>query len=89
MKFKISKSYIILISVLTLIAIVLSVSGCANGQTSSDISGATVSEAAASEATTALASGASKTHLAEKDITVNETLNNAESGGHAGEIRRL
>ncbi len=83
MKFKISKSYIILISVLTLIAIVLSVSGCANGQTSSDISGATVSEAAASEATTALASGASKTHLAEKDITVNETLNNAENGGHA------
>ena len=82
MKFKISKAYLVLISLLTVAAMILSISGCGNGQTSSDSSGATVSEAAQSE-TTAQATEAAKKHILESDITVNETINNTENGGHA------
>ena len=83
MKFKISKSYIILISVLTAIAMILSVSGCGYQGSSSDTSSAAVSEASPDEATGAAASAASKTRISESDITVNETKNNSSNGEHA------
>ena len=84
MKFKLSKSYIILISVLTAIAVILSVSGCGSQESSStDSSSSTVSEASPDEAIGEITSAASKTHLSESDITVNETINNSENGGHA------
>ena len=83
MKFKISKAYIILISVLTAIAMILSVSGCGYQGSSSDTSSATVSEASPDEATGAAASAASKTRISESDITVNETKNNSSNGEHA------
>ncbi len=87
MKFKIHKSYLILISLLTAVATGIAVSGCGN-QAASFVSSA-VSQATESEATTAQSTTAQLTttsgakRLSEGDITVSETVSNAEDGGHA------
>ena len=83
MKFKVTKSYIILISLLTAIATGMTISGCGSqGQTSAT---SAASEATQSEATTAASTTAPATtkRLLESDVTVNETVSNTEDGGHA------
>ena len=90
MKFKISKTYIILISLLTAVAVTLSISGCGNSQSPTDptteaATTAAIETTSAEEGTTApetTAAPASK-RLSESDITVNETIDNSEDGGHA------
>ena len=87
MKFKISKTYIVLISLLASAAVAMSVCGCVAQQQSS--APATADSAASSE-TSAVESTAGQTttvsaakHLSESDVTVNETIDNSEDGGHA------
>ena len=87
MKFKLQKTYIISISLLAATAAAISISGCGSQEQSSAVSSvtsSTVSEAAAVESTTVQATTASSTkRLTEGDITVNETIDNSEDGGHA------
>lgn len=91
MKFKLKKSYLILISLLTTAAITVSLSSCGGQRPSSDSSSgassataATASEAVAAENTTTPAATVSAVkHLSESDITINETVTNSEDGGHA------
>lgn len=84
MKFKISKAYIIFISLLTAVATTMSLNGCGSQQLSSAVSLETASEALSAESTTAQATTVSKAnHLSESDITTNETISNSEDGGHA------
>ena len=86
MKFKIHRSYLILISLLTAVATGIAVSGCGNqaaSSVSSAVSQATESEATAAQSTTAQPSTSGAKRLSESDITVNETISNTEDGGHA------
>ena len=87
MKFKLQKTYIIFISLLAAAAAAISISGCGSQEqssASSSVTSSTVSEAATVENTTAQATTASsKKRLTEGDITVNETIENSEDGGHA------
>ena len=87
MKFKIHRSYLILISLLTAVATGIAVSGCGNqaaSSVSSAVSQATESEATTAQSTTAQPStAAGAKRLSESDITVSETVSNAEDGGHA------
>lgn len=86
MKAKISKTYIIFISLLTAVAAAVSISGCGN-QLSSVTESTTQSEntqAATEAGTTQVASTAAQTkRLAESDITIKETISNSEDGAHA------
>ena len=86
MKAKISKSYMILISLLTAVAAAVSISGCGN-QFSSVAETTTQSgttQAATSAETTQAASTAAQTkRLAESDITIKDTISNSEDGAHA------
>ena len=86
MKAKISKTYIIFISLLTAVAEAVSISGCGN-QLSSVTESTTQSEntqAATEAGTTQAASTAAQTkRLAESDITIKETISNSEDGAHA------
>ena len=86
MKFKIHKSYLILISLLTAVATGIAVSGCGNqaaSSVSSAVSQATESEAATVQTTTAQPTTSGAKRLSESDITVSETISNTEDGGHA------
>ena len=86
MKAKISKSYMILISLLTAVAAAVSISGCGN-QFSSVAETTTQSgttQAATSAETTQAASTAAQTkRLAESDITIKDTISNSDDGAHA------
>ncbi len=87
MKSKARKYYIIIISLLAASATAISLSGCGSQEqssvilsvASSSVSESTVDESAETQATTA----SNKNHLTESDITVNETIENSEDGGHA------
>ena len=88
MKAKVSKTYLIIISILTSAAAAISISGC--GEQLSSVTGTT--EAAATEAaqtstaaqTTQAVSEAAKTkRLSEGDVTVNETVSESGDGVHA------
>lgn len=86
MKFRIRKSYIIFISLLTAVATGITVSGCgdqAASSVSSAVSQATQSEASATQSTTEQPTTTGGKRLSESDITVSETISNAEDGGHA------
>ena len=86
MKFRIRKSYIIFISLLTAVATGITVSGCGDqavSSVSSAVSQATQSEASATQSTTAQPTTNGGKRLSESDITVSETISNAEDGGHA------
>ncbi len=89
MKKKIKRTAFILISLLTAAATAISVSGCA-GQLSSETettaasdttAAATLSEA--TQAVTQTTTAAQSKRLSEVDITINDTLDNSEDGGHA------
>ena len=86
MKFRIRKSYIIFISLLTAVATGITVSGCGDqavSSVSSAVSQATQSEASATQSTTEQPTTTGGKRLSESDITVSETISNAEDGGHA------
>ena len=87
MKLKGRKTYIIFISLLAAVAAAVSLSGCGSQEQSSGASSVTssvASEATADEiASTQAAKASSTKRLAESDITVNETIENTEDGGHA------
>ena len=86
MKFKLKKTYIIFLSLLTAAVSAVSISGCGSKEQSSTVSSvasssskATLDESAGAPATAA----SSKNHITESDITVNETIENSDDGGHA------
>lgn len=82
MKKRFTKAVIIFIALLTAAATTAALTGCGSQNTSSGSQAATVAQSGATqdEATTA---SASSTKLTEADITVKETLENSEDGGHA------
>ena len=82
MKAEIKKSFLIFVSILIVASIALSLIGCGKQQTSSEP--ATADEAVTSQiASVAESTQAAKQQLSESDITVSETINNSEDGGHA------
>lgn len=86
MKAKISKRYMVIISILTAVAAAVSVSGCGNQMSSvaETTAQSTSEEAQTEEQTTQAATQAAKAkRLSESDITVKETINNSEDGAHA------
>ena len=85
MKAKISKSYMILISLLTAAAAAVSISGCSDQLSSVTESSAQAdtTQTATTAAQTQASTAAQTKRLSESDITVNETISNSEDGGHA------
>ena len=89
MKAKVSKSYMILISLLTAAAITISFTSCAGESSSKNETTAAATQSEASEASTsaqtteAVTEAAQTKRLSESDVSVSETINNSEDGGHA------
>ncbi len=85
MKAKVSKTYLVFIAVLTAIAATVALTSCQKGgESSSQRTTAAASAATQDEAAAAtLPEGSGSAKLTESDIAVNETIENAEDGGHA------
>ena len=85
MKAKVSKTYLVFIAVLTAIAATVALTSCqTGGESSSQRTTAAASAATQDEAAAAtLPEGSGSAKLTESDIAVNETIENAEDGGHA------
>lgn len=86
MKAKISKTYIIFISLLTAVAAAVSISGCGNqlsSVTESTTQGGTTQAETSAETTQSTSTAAQAKRLAESDITIKETISNSEDGAHA------
>ncbi len=85
MKAKVSKTYLVFIAVLTAIAATVALTSCQKGgESSSQTTTAAASAATQDEAAAAtLPEGSGSAKLTESDIAVNETIENAEDGGHA------
>ena len=85
MKAKVSKTYLVFIAVLTAIAATVALTSCqTGGESSSQTTTAAASAATQDEAAAAtLPEGSGSAKLTESDIAVNETIENAEDGGHA------
>ena len=90
MKAKVSKTYMIIFSILTSVATAISVSGC--GEQLSSVTGSTAAVTSATEAeqttpaavtTQASTEAAKSKRLSEGDVTVNETISDSTDGGHA------
>ena len=90
MKAKVSKTYMIILSMLTSVATAISVSGCGEQLSSVTESTAAVTSATEAEQTTPAAvttqastEAAKSKRLSEGDVTVNETISDSTDGGHA------
>ena len=86
MKAKISKTYIIFISLLTAVAAAVSISGCGNqlsSVTESTTQGGSTQAETSAETTQSTSTAAQAKRLAESDITIKETISNSEDGAHA------
>lgn len=86
MKAKISKSYMILISLLTAVAAAVSISGCGNQFSSvaeTTTQSGTTQAATSAEITQAASTAAQTKRLAESDITIKDTISNSDDGAHA------
>ena len=86
MKFRISKTYLIALALLTAAATAIAISGCGNTISSavdSSSQSETESSSASGEEATQPATEAQQKRLTESDITVSDTITNSEDGGHA------
>ena len=85
MKAKVSKTYLVFIAVLTAIAATVALTSCqTGGESSSQRTTAAASAATQDEAAAAtLPEGSGSAKLTESDIAIQETIENAEDGGHA------
>ena len=85
MKAKVSKTYLVFIAVLTAIAATVALTSCqTGGESSSQTTTAAASAATQDEAAAAtLPEGSGSAKLTESDIAIQETIENAEDGGHA------
>ena len=86
MKAKHNHKGLILIALLTAIATATALTGCSGEQSAASgtaASSQTATQAATQAAASQAATAASGTFLQESDITVNDTIENTEDGGHA------
>lgn len=85
MKAKVSKTYLVFIAVLTAIATTVALTSCRKGDESSPQTTTAAASAATQDesAENSLPEGSGSAKLTESDIAVNETIENAEDGGHA------
>ena len=83
MKAKVSKTYLVVIAVLSAIATTVALTSCHKGGESANQTATIAASAATQDEVQALPEGSGSAKLTESDITINETIENTEDGGHA------
>ena len=83
MKAKVSKTYLVVIAVLSAIATTVALTSCHKGGERASQTATTAASAATQDGAQALPEGSGSAKLTESDITIKETIENTEDGGHA------